>query len=82
MIAFTLSTALRISSVVEPARTYKPNRRLFDYAHEQPGVSRDIGFRCVWIDRGTGRKCLPDYTPDATPPTLDRVPPLSTSPGW
>jgi 2-haloacid dehalogenase len=84
----------------QQAGAYKPDRRLFDYAHEQIGVSRDevvhicasphldhaaardIGFRCVWIDRGTGRKLLPDYTPDATLATLDKVPPLFTSLGW
>lgn len=84
----------------QQAGAYKPDRRLFDYAHEQLGVSRDevvhicasphldhaaardIGFRCVWINRGTGRKLLPDYTPDATVPTLDRVPTLFSSLGW
>ena len=84
----------------QQAGAYKPNRRLFDYAHEQIGVSlddvvhicasphldhaaaRDIGFRCVWIDRGTGRTLLPDYTPDATLATLDQVPPLFASLGW
>jgi len=84
----------------QQAGAYKPNRRLFDYAHEQLGVSRDdvvhicasphldhaaardIGFRCVWIDRGTGRQRLPDYTPDATLATLDQVPPLFASLGW
>ncbi|MEM5340332.1 haloacid dehalogenase type II [Paraburkholderia azotifigens] len=84
----------------QQAGAYKPDRRLFDYAHEQLGVSRDdvvhicasphldhaaardIGFRCVWIDRGTGRTLLPDYTPDATLATLDKVPPLFASDGW
>jgi 2-haloacid dehalogenase len=84
----------------QQAGAYKPDRRLFDYAHEQLGVSRDdvvhicasphldhaaardVGFRCVWIDRGTGRKLLPDYTPDATLATLDRAPPLFASLGW
>ncbi|CAD6555430.1 haloacid dehalogenase type II [Paraburkholderia sabiae] len=84
----------------QQAGAYKPDRRLFDYAHEQIGVSlddvvhicasphldhaaaRDIGFRCVWIDRGTGRTLLPDYTPDATLATLDKVPPLFASLGW
>ncbi|AET93453.1 HAD family hydrolase [Burkholderia sp. YI23] len=84
----------------QQAGAYKPARRLFDYAHEQLGVSkddvvhicasphldhaaaRDIGFRCVWIDRGTGRKLLPDYTPDAILKTLDEVPPLFASVGW
>ena len=84
----------------QQAGAYKPARKLFDYAHEQLGVTkdevvhicasphldhaaaRDIGFRCVWIDRGTGRTLLPDYTPDATLTTLDGVPPLFASLGW
>jgi 2-haloacid dehalogenase len=84
----------------QQAGAYKPARKLFDYAHEQLGVTkndvvhicasphldhaaaRDIGFRCVWIDRSTGRTLLPDYTPDATLATLDQVPALFTSLGW
>ncbi|VVE54679.1 haloacid dehalogenase, type II [Pandoraea capi] len=84
----------------QQAGAYKPNRRLFDYAHEQLGVTkdevvhicasphldhaaaRDIGFRCVWVDRGTGRRPLPDYTPDATIATLDAVVPLFDAFGW
>ena len=42
----------------------------------------DIGFRCVWIDRGTGRQCLPDYRPDATVSTLDQVIGLFRQAGW
>ncbi|WP_191578724.1 haloacid dehalogenase type II [Achromobacter insolitus] len=45
-------------------------------------AARDIGFRCVWIDRGTGRKPLPDYRPEATVATLDRVPDLFRDAGW
>lgn len=45
-------------------------------------AARDIGFRCVWIDRGTGRSPLPDYRPDATVATLDRVPELFRDAGW
>lgn len=84
----------------QQAGAYKPDRRLFDYAHEQLGVSleqvvhicasphldhaaaRDIGFRCVWIDRGTGRQLLPDYRPDWILPTLEGVPGLFASLGW
>jgi 2-haloacid dehalogenase len=84
----------------QQAGAYKPARRLFEYAHEQLGITkddlvhicasphldhaaaRDIGFRCVWIDRGTGRTLLPDYTPDATLATLDQVPALFASLGW
>ncbi|WP_394789863.1 haloacid dehalogenase type II [Rhodoferax sp.] len=49
--------------------------------HLDHAAARDIGFRCVWIDRGV-RSPLPDYTPDATVPTLDRVPPLFQQLGW
>lgn len=84
----------------QQAGAYKPDRRLFDYAHEQLGVTldqvvhicasphldhqaaRDIGFRCVWIDRGTGRQLLPDYRPDAILATLDQVPELFSSLVW
>ncbi|VVE29767.1 haloacid dehalogenase type II [Pandoraea commovens] len=84
----------------QQAGAYKPNRRLFDYAHQQLGVTkddvvhicasphldhaaaRDIGFRCVWVDRGTGRRPLPDYTPDVTIATLDTVVPLLDGFGW
>lgn len=50
--------------------------------HLDLAAARDIGFRCIWIDRGTGRKPLPDYTPDAVFPTLDRVPGYLASLGW
>ncbi|MED7670249.1 haloacid dehalogenase type II [Pseudomonas moraviensis subsp. stanleyae] len=92
----------RIDRVItaQQAGAYKPAPRLFDYAHEQLGVTRDevvhicaspmldhtaardMGFRCVWIDRGTGRQLLPDYRPDAILPSLDRVLPLFKSLGW
>ena len=78
----------------QQAGAYKPDRRLFDYAHRELGVTldqvlhicaspqldhpvaRDMGFRCVWVDRGTGRQLLPDYQPDATVRTLDEIPAL------
>lgn len=50
--------------------------------HLDHAAARDIGFRCVWIDRGTGRQRLPDYTPDATLRTLDEVPALFASLNW
>lgn len=50
--------------------------------HLDHAAARDIGFRCVWIDRGTGRKLLPDYTPDAILATLDQVPRLFDDLGW
>jgi 2-haloacid dehalogenase len=43
-------------------------------------AARDIGFRCIWIDRGTGRQAPHDYMPDRTFPTLDRVPEFFA--GW
>ena len=42
----------------------------------------DIGFRCIWIDRGTGRKPLGDYTPDRILSTLDQVPAFFADIGW
>ena len=50
--------------------------------HLDHAAARDIGFHCVWIDRGTGRRLLPDYTPDATLARLDEVPPLFASLNW
>jgi len=50
--------------------------------HLDLAAARDIGFRCIWIDRGTGRKPLEDYRPDRTFPTLDRVPALFAEIGW
>ncbi|CAB3731921.1 haloacid dehalogenase type II [Paraburkholderia rhynchosiae] len=50
--------------------------------HLDHAAARDIGFRCVWIDRATGRTLLPDYTPDATLSTLDQVPTLFATLGW
>ncbi|WP_397448830.1 haloacid dehalogenase type II [Pseudomonas sp. NA-150] len=44
-------------------------------------VARDMGFRCVWIDRGA-RKALPDYTPDAVLPDLAKVPAFIRAQGW
>jgi len=45
-------------------------------------AAKGMGFRCVWIDRGTRRKPLPDYTPDATLPDLSQVPDYIRSKGW
>ncbi len=50
--------------------------------HLDLAAARDIGFRCIWIDRGTGRKPLPDYTPNQVFPTLDRVPAYFKSIDW
>lgn len=45
-------------------------------------AGRDLGMRCVWIDRGTGRMPLPDYSPLAVLPKLDGVPVLFGQYGW
>jgi 2-haloacid dehalogenase len=50
--------------------------------HLDHAAARDIGFRCVWIDRGTGRRLLPDYRPDAILSRLDQVPTLFAESGW
>ena len=50
--------------------------------HLDHAAAREMGFRCIWIDRGTGRTPLPDYTPDQTLATLDQVLPLFRQIGW
>lgn len=45
-------------------------------------VARDLGLRCLWIDRGSGRTPPPDYTPDAILPDLGGVPGLFAQSGW
>jgi 2-haloacid dehalogenase len=50
--------------------------------HLDLAAARDIGFRAIWIDRGTGRRPLPDYTPDEIFPTLDKVPQRFRELGW
>jgi 2-haloacid dehalogenase len=45
-------------------------------------AARDLGFRCIWIDRGSGRQAPPDYTPAAIFPSLDGVPRLFAELGW
>jgi 2-haloacid dehalogenase len=50
--------------------------------HLDLAAARDIGFRCIWIDRGTGRKPLGDYTPDRILSTLDQVPAFFADIGW
>jgi 2-haloacid dehalogenase len=82
------------------AQAYKPSRKIFQFAHQELGVSsndivhicasphldlaaaRDIGFRCIWINRGTGREPLADYTPDSEFATLDEVPGEFLRLGW
>jgi len=45
-------------------------------------AARDMGFRCVWVDRGTGRKLLPDYQPDAVVANLAQVRDVFARAGW
>lgn len=41
--------------------------------HLDLAAARELGFRCIWVDRGTGRKPLPDYQPEEIVPTLDKA---------
>lgn len=50
--------------------------------HLDLAAARELGFRTVWIDRGTGRKPLSDYHPNAIAPTLDKVPAILAAAGW
>jgi 2-haloacid dehalogenase/putative hydrolase of the HAD superfamily len=50
--------------------------------HLDLAAARELGFRTVWIDRGTGRKPLADYHPNEIVPTLDKVPALLAAAGW
>ncbi len=42
--------------------------------HLDLAAAKAMGFRCIWINRGTGRKPLANYVPDEELPTLDKVP--------
>lgn len=50
--------------------------------HLDLAAARELGFRTVWVDRGTGRKPLSDYQPNAIVPTLDKVPDIFATAGW
>ncbi|MBY5591919.1 haloacid dehalogenase type II [Rhizobium leguminosarum] len=50
--------------------------------HLDLAAARELGFRTVWVDRGTGRKPLADYHPNEIVPTLDRVPAVLAAAGW
>ena len=50
--------------------------------HLDLAAARDLGFRAVWVDRGTGRRPLSDYVPDAIVSKLDAVLPLFSGAGW
>lgn len=42
--------------------------------HLDLAAARDLGFRAIWVDRGTGRKPLPNYQANAIVPLLDHAP--------
>jgi 2-haloacid dehalogenase len=50
--------------------------------HLDLAAARDMGFRCIWINRGSGRKPLADYRPDLECRTLDGVPDHFRATGW
>lgn len=50
--------------------------------HLDLAAARELGFRSVWIDRGTGRKPLADYHPNEIVPTLDKLPAVIAAAGW
>lgn len=45
-------------------------------------AARELGFRTIWVDRGTGRKQPDDYKPGAVVATLDKVPGILAAAGW
>ncbi|MBX4862794.1 haloacid dehalogenase type II [Rhizobium sophorae] len=45
-------------------------------------AARELGFRTIWVDRGTGREPLSNYQPNAVVPTLDEVPAILAAAGW
>jgi len=50
--------------------------------HLDLAAARELGFRTVWVDRGTGRKPLSDYQPNAIVPTLAKLPDIFAAAGW
>ncbi|TCR72200.1 haloacid dehalogenase type II [Rhizobium sp. BK376] len=50
--------------------------------HLDLAAARELGFRAIWVDRGTGRKPLSDYRPNEIVPMLDKVPDLFAENGW
>jgi 2-haloacid dehalogenase len=45
-------------------------------------ATRELGIRDVWIDRGTGRRPVDGYVPDASLPSLKGLPGLFREAGW
>ncbi len=50
--------------------------------HLDLAAARELGFRTIWVDRGTGRKPLADYVPNETVARLDEVCGLLSAAGW
>lgn len=50
--------------------------------HLDLAAAKVMGFRTVWINRGTGRKPLPDYVPDAEMTSLDKLPGALEAADW
>ena len=50
--------------------------------HLDLAAARDLGFRTVWVDRGTGRNPRDGYRPNETVSTLDKVPSVLAAAGW
>ncbi|MDE3813314.1 haloacid dehalogenase type II [Sinorhizobium meliloti] len=50
--------------------------------HLDLAAARELGFRTIWVDRGTGRKPLADYVPNETVVRLDEVCGLLSAAGW
>ncbi|WP_028745908.1 haloacid dehalogenase type II [Rhizobium mesoamericanum] len=50
--------------------------------HLDLAAARELGFRTIWVDRGTGRKPLADYVPNETVTRLDEVCGLLSAAGW
>jgi 2-haloacid dehalogenase len=45
-------------------------------------ATQALGLRAIWIDRGTGRRPIGGYTPEAVLPTLEGIPHLFSKIGW
>lgn len=50
--------------------------------HLDLAAARELGFRTVWVDRGTGRKPLADDRPNEIVPSLDKVPAILAAADW
>jgi 2-haloacid dehalogenase/putative hydrolase of the HAD superfamily len=50
--------------------------------HLDLAAARDLCFRTVWVDRGTGRKPLADYMPNETVARLDEISSVLSAAGW